>query len=336
MAYLRNREIKWEILIFAALWCGGCVLGAVTAGPLGAASAVLTGFLFLFFHFFLSYRRYRRIAELSERISRCMRGQEELFIAEQREGELSVLETEVQKMVLRLKNQADLLKNDKIYLSDSIADISHQIRTPLTTVNLIVSRLSVPELSAGKRRELLKELEEMLIHIDWLIQSLLKISRLDAGTIVMQREKVSVRELIRLSTEALEIPMELKGQTLKISCGSDVCFAGDIKWAKEALLNIVKNCMEHTPEGGFIKIEAEENPIYTEIIVQDNGPGISPEELPSLFERFFKGRNSAEKSVGIGLALAKMIIEEQKGRVSVENVPEGGAKFVIRFYKAVV
>ncbi|MCH5266178.1 MAG: HAMP domain-containing histidine kinase [Lachnospiraceae bacterium] len=336
MNYLRNGEVKKEIFIFAILWCGGCALGGVAGASSGAAAVALVGGLFCLLHFYFSYRRYREIAALSEKISRFLHGYESLSIEAQKEGELSVLENEVQKMILRLKNQADLLKNEKIHLVNSIADISHQIRTPLTSVNLIVSRLSSPDLSVEKRRELLMELEGMLVHIDWLIQSLLKISKLDAGTIVMLREKVMVRELIRLSIEALEIPMELKNQTLEVSCGTEVSFAGDLKWMKEALSNIIKNCMEHTPEGGRIWIEATENPMFTEIIVRDNGPGIAKEELPHLFERFFKGKNSSEKSVGIGLALARMIIRGQEGNVSAENAPEGGAKFVIRFYKTAV
>lgn len=341
MKYLRNPEIKREIAVFTVLW-GLCMLiGGWKEGLSGVIWTVVPGALFVSAHFLFSYQRYRKIAMLSGEVNRFLHGYETIRIGEQQEGELAVLESEIAKMTLRLKNQTELLRKDKEYLADSIADISHQIRTPLTAMNLIVSRLSTQDMTAEKRKRLTKELESLLVHIDWLIQSLLKISKLDAGTIQMQRVKVPVQELIRHATDTLEIPMELRGQILTVDCHPDVCFNGDMKWMKEALMNIVKNCMEHTPEGGTVWIRAVENALYTEIVVQDNGPGIEKEDLPHLFERFYKGKNSSEKSVGIGLALARMIIHEQQGMVSAENVLRkdgeiGGARFVIRFYKSTV
>lgn len=340
MRFIRNREIQREILLFLLLWIGMVLFGSATGGFRGILTALVFGGLFGIFHFISSYIRYQRISRLAEKIGRYLHGYTELYIADQREGELAVLESEISKMILRLRNQADLLKRDKIYLSDSIADISHQVRTPLTTMNLIVSRLSSRNLPEDKRKQLMMELESMLVHIDWLIQSLLTISKLDAGTIQMQQKRVSVPELIHVSTEPLEIPMELRQQTLKKVCEPEVAYTGDIKWMKEALMNIVKNCMEHTPEGGEVQIRAQENALYTEIVVEDNGPGIERQDLPHLFERFYKGKNSSEKSVGIGLALARMIITGQHGNVSAENVMKKGkvcgARFVIRFYKSVI
>lgn len=336
MSYLRNVEIKKEIIICCIAMFAGMILGYLTGGLSTVIVVALIEGFFICFHFLSSYYRYRRISELSEEINRFLHGHEDLQIGKQTEGELSVLENEIQKMVLRLQNQADLLKQDKVYLSNSIADISHQIRTPLTSVNLIVSRLSVAELSEKNRRKLVKELESILVHIDWLIQALLTISKLDAGTISMKHETVSVRELIRQVESALEIPMELKEQKLEVYCEEEVTYLGDLKWFKEALLNILKNCTEHTPEQGCIWIEASENTLYTEIIVRDNGPGIAPEDLPHLFERFYKGKNSSDKSIGIGLALARMIVAEQNGSLTAENDRRGGARFVIRFYKSIV
>lgn len=145
-----------------------------------------------------------------------------------------------------------------------------------------------------------------------------------------------MRSLIREATEALEIPLDIRSQTLVVDCEEEVSYTGDRAWMREALSNIVKNCMEHTPEKGTIWVQAVENAIYTEIVVRDNGPGIEKKDLPHLFERFYKGENSSEKSVGIGLALARMIIASQNGTVSAENSKEGGAKFSIRFYKSTV
>lgn len=340
MNYFRNKEVQREILVFVILWITGIILGVILGNRLVVMTVVAAGIVFGTFHFTSSYRRYRSIAALSDKVGRYLHGYMELYIQEQEEGELAVLESEISKMILRLRNQADLLQRDKRYLSDSIADISHQIRTPLTTMNLIVSRLSSQGLPESKRGQLMMELDGMLVHIDWLIQSLLTISKLDAGTIQMQNVKVPVQRLIRIATEALEIPIELRQQKLEVTCAPEISLNGDMKWMKEALLNIVKNCMEHTPEGGMIQICATENALYTEIIVQDNGPGIAKEDLPHLFERFYKGRNSSDKSVGIGLALARMIIQEQHGNVSAENVMNrgriSGARFVIRFYKSII
>lgn len=338
--FFRNGEIWKEMVLSVIMLFLAALFGGMAAGARGAVLCMASGIVFCLFHFASSCRRYQQIAKLADKVNHYLHGYMDLYIQDQREGELAILESEIGKMVLRLRNQADLLKKDKIYLADSIADISHQIRTPLTTMNLIVSRLSSRDLPREKRKHLMMELEEMLVHIEWLIQSLLTISKLDAGTIQMQERRISVPELIRNSTEALEIPMELRQQKLNIICDPLVSFTGDMKWMKEAVMNIVKNCMEHTPEGGRIQICAVENPIFTEIVIEDNGPGIDREDLPHLFERFYKGKNSSDKSVGIGLALAKMIITGQHGNVSAENVTKKGmicgAKFVIRFYKSIV
>lgn len=336
MKYFRNPEIKIEIVCYSIVWFLAMVLGGLAGGSVTLIAVALVGALFVLLHFVSSFMRYKRIDAMAQEIDRFLHGYTMLQIDTQQEGELSVLESEISKMILRLKNQADMLKKDKIYLSDSIADISHQIRTPLTSINLIVSRLSSQELTWEKRRELLMELDGLLAHIDWLIQSLLKISKLDAGTVKLKQERVSVMSLIQDATEPLEIPIDIRSQTLVVDCGQEVSYIGDRAWMREALSNIVKNCMEHTPEGGTIWVEAQENAIYTEIIVRDNGPGISKKDLPHLFERFYKGENSSEKSVGIGLALARMIIASQNGTVSAENSKEGGARFSIRFYKSTV
>ena len=160
--------------------------------------------------------------------------------------------------------------------------------------------------------------------------------RLDAGTAKLAHDRVSVQELIRRAAEPLLIPIELRAQTLSVCCPEETAFTGDLQWSVEAVGNILKNCMEHTPEGGEITATAVENAIYTELRIADNGPGIDQEDLPHLFERFYKGRNAGEQSVGIGLALARMIVEEQNGALKAENLRSGGAAFTIRFYKGTV
>lgn len=335
MNYMRNPEIRREVWIALLLWFIVLLSSGLLFRGAGVLVAGISCALFSLFHFISSYRRYKEIAGLSEEISRFLHGKK-VTIGRQSEGELSVLENEIARMIGKLQKQSEELEGEKIFLSNSIADISHQIRTPLTALNLIVSRLGFEELPMDKRKDLLYELESLLSHMEWLVQTLLKISKLDAGIIQLQKVPVSVRQLVIRSTEALLIPMELREQELLVDMAEGIQYMGDLAWTKEALGNIVKNCMEHTPQGGEICIRARENPIFTEICVEDNGPGISRKDLTHLFERFYKGENSSEKNVGIGLALAKMIVVRQNGSLTAENRPEGGARFVMRFYKEVV
>lgn len=289
---------------------------------------------FLIVFLWFTGRRYNALAELSLSIDRILHG-EQLSIAECKEGELSILSSELQKMLNRLKEQAEALQQDKITLSDAIADISHQLRTPLTSMNLTVSLLRKSELSPEKRITLLRELNKSLSRIEWLVEALLKISKIDAGTAVFRRDMVSVKELIEKACENLLIPMELKEQTLSVSV-RDESFVGDFQWSSEAIGNIVKNCMEHTPVGGEIRIEAEETALYTQLIICDNGVGFAKADIPHLFERFYKGSNASAESVGIGLALSRMIIAAQNGVITAANHPKGGAMFTVRFYKGVI
>ena len=150
----------------------------------------------------------------------------------------------------------------------------------------------------------------------------------------MKKEIISLSDLIQKSTMPILVPMELKNQSLKITAEGQ--FLGDISWTSEAIGNVVKNCMEHTQEGGNIQIAAKENTLYTEIVVEDDGPGISKEDLGHIFERFYKGKHNDKQSFGIGLALARMVISKQNGVIKAENRAEGGARFTIRFYKGTV
>ena len=190
------------------------------------------------------------------------------------------------------------------------------------------------ELTDECRNQLTNELYELLDRIDWLITTLLKISKLDTGTVSFNKETVSLETLIKRSCSPLLIPMELRGQELILRAEGD--FYENPAWTSEAVGNIVKNCMEHTPDGGRIEINAAETALYSEIVIMDNGTGISPEDLPHIFERFYKGKNSDGKSFGIGLALSRMIIAGQKGTVKEENRKNAGAMFTLRFYKGTV
>ena len=279
-------------------------------------------------------RHRRQLRELNGDLDRLLRRGIPLPIDRYEEGELSILASQMEKITLRMTESADSVQREKGKLADSLADISHQLRTPLTAMNLAVTMLRKPDLTGEKRRELTEELRRQLRRIDWLVETLLKISRLDAGTIEMSSEAVRVSELVEKASEPLAVSMDLHDQKLTASCGQ-AQFTGDMNWTAEALGNILKNCMEHTPEGGTITVTAEETPLFTKIGIEDTGPGFAPEDLPHLFDRFYQGSHASPSNYGIGLSLARTIITEQNGTIQASNT-ERGAKFTIKFYKQVI
>lgn len=295
----------------------------------------LNSLLFSCLHLSVTYKRYKDIENLYEKLNLAITKDLTIDLTDYKEGELFILQSEIQKLVSRLKEHTQILKQDKIDLVDFLTDVSHQIRTPLTSISLILSVLEDENLSSFERKQQMKEVEKLLGQIDWLISALLKLSKLDANVAKFQKEEVFVEQLICKSIAPIEIAMELKEQQLKLNIDSNCSFIGDIAWSSEAIGNIVKNCMDHTPIGGTIEIIATENTIFTEIIISDNGPGISEADLPHLFERFYKGKTSKEGSVGVGLALARKIIANQNGTIKAENVTPNGARFTIKFYKTI-
>ncbi len=335
MKLFSNREIKRFTVGFCVICAVTCALGAAFYGPYCA--------VFVFAAFCAAYAlyissvsfRYRELRRMSDSLNRVLHGEDGVFITESREGELSVLQSEISKMTVRLREAADNMKKDKLFLSDAMADISHQLRTPLTSINIILSTLSLPELDEGRRREHVTTLRRLCSRIDWLVETLLKISKIDAGTAVFERAEIKASELVRRAVEPLEASLDLHEIEL---CGKTdgAYFTGDISWSAEAVCNIIKNCIEHTPCGGKIEVRARTTPVFTEITVKDSGCGFDEADIPHLFERFYRGKNSAGEGVGIGLALAKSIVERQNGTIKAENAPGGGALFTVRFYLGVV
>lgn len=335
MSFLRNPEIKNSlklyVFLFFLLTGTGFLLGSKTG-----IIALSLSLLYTLIHFLITHKRYKKIARLSREINKILHGKESIDFGEYSEGELSILQSEILKLTVRLREQAYALKQDKVYLANSIADISHQIKTPLTSVNIILSLVSKSDLPKDRRKSLFNEMETLLGNIDWLIMTLLKISKLDAGTIKLKKDTIFIAELVKLAVAPIAISLELREQELYTVMEGNETFTGDLSWTVEAVGNILKNCMEHTQKGGKITIAALENSLYTEIVISDNGSGINKEDLPYLFERFYKGKNSSDQSIGIGLALARTIIVSQNGIVKAENSIDGGAKFTIRFYKGIV
>jgi signal transduction histidine kinase len=232
------------------------------------------------------------------------------------------------------KNSPQLLQRDKILLADSLADISHQLKTPLTSLYVLNDLLS-EDPSEQNREKYLNRMRSQLKRVEWLVTSLLKLSKLDAGTVTMKREEVYVHTLVEKALESLSIPLDIKMLQLDVDGEKNVKFCGDFNWSCEALINILKNCIEHTPEKGQLRISFDENPLYTVITVKDSGPGIAPEDLPYIFNRFYKGKNAAEDQVGIGLAMAQAIVTKQGGDITVTSENNRGSEFTIKFYRSI-
>ena len=228
----------------------------------------------------------------------------------------------------------DILKKEKLFLANSISDISHQLKTPLTSMFVMTDLLSEDSLPIEKRIQFTTNIRNQLERIEWLVVSLLKLAKLDAGTIVMKKDVVSVKKVLDRALEHLMIPMELKEQKLTVEGTHDITFIGDLNWSAEALTNIIKNCIEHTPNQGEIRITFEDKHLYTRIEISDNGVGIHKEDLPFLFDRFYKGKNATSDSIGIGLAMAKSLIQKQGGDIFIESKLEVGTRFIIKMYNS--
>ncbi|MBQ6540437.1 MAG: HAMP domain-containing histidine kinase [Oscillospiraceae bacterium] len=334
MKNLNNPEVRRELIaslaVTAVFAAAGFVLLPLAGWLILCAGLCLTGL-----HLYFTKRRYDRIADLSRSIDFILHGQDEVLVTNEDEGELAILVSEVRKMTVRLREQTDQLKADKVRLTAAIEDIFHQLRTPLTAMNITASLLSKEGLTPEKRLRLTRDLKRQLERTGWLVETLLKMSKIDSETALFREDMVMAAALIEKAAAPFVIPMELRGQTFNVKASGE-SFKGDMDWSAEALGNILKNAMEHTPEGGEINVTAAETPIYTEFRVTDSGEGFDPEDIPNLFRRFYRGKNASDQSIGIGLALARMIIARQNGTVTASNRREGGAEFLIRFYKTVI
>ena len=329
----KNKELRISLIMLSVSTAILTLISWTISFATGGLTLLL-GLLAITVHLTTEYYRYRKLQKLSIDLDNLLISGTPLPIREYSEGELSILANQIQKMTLRLTESAEVIKADKIYLADSLADISHQLRTPLTAMNLTTAMLRDSELSTEKRMELTGELRSLLTRTEWLVETLLKLSKLDAGTVMLAHDSVRIKNLISRAAKPIAIPMDLRNQKLVINCDGEA-FTGDLVWTAEAIGNILKNCMEHTPEGGTITITAQETALYTQIEVEDTGAGFDTKDIPHLFERFYKGSNASETSYGIGLALARTVITAQNGTVQAAN-GSTGAKFVIKFYKQVI
>ena len=293
---------------------------------------LLTGALLIGAAMLFLKSHYHEIRGITRYAGSVSRGDYTLDIRDNREGDLSIMKNEIYKITTLLREQAAALQHEKALLADSLADISHQLKTPLTSLTVLNDLLS-EDPDEEKKAIFLERMRAQLQRIEWLVSSLLKLSRLDAGSVTMKKEHIPVRTLVEKALATLSLPLEIKALQLCVEDDTAAGFTGDFEWSCEALINIIKNCIEHTPEEGLLRIFFGQNPIYTVIRITDSGSGIAPEDLPHIFTRFYKGKSAAPDQVGIGLAMARTIIEKQGGEITVKSEPGQGAEFTIKFYR---
>lgn len=295
---------------------------------------IIFNILWMIITFTYLKKRDRKIKQITEYINEIKNRKYDLDINENSEDELSNLKNELYKITVMLREESEISKKDKENIKMSVEDISHQLKTPLTSITIMLDNLKDnPNMDENTKQKFIFEISKQVDWINWLVISMLKLSKLDANVVQFYEEKIKLKRFIDEIIKNLEIPIEIKNQQIVIEGNENASFIGDYKWQQEAVTNIIKNCIEHNKDNGNIFIKYEENTLFTKIIVRDEGEGISREDLKHIFERFYKGKNSSENSVGIGLALAKNIIEKNNGMISCKSELDKGTEFVIKYMK---
>ena len=280
----------------------------------------------------LEYRKiYLRVQKLSRVSEQVMEGDFSVYLDEAEEGDFNILNHHFNQMSRRLENSLDILKEEKIYLKDTISNISHQLKTPLSSLGVINDiLLDDPEMDSSLRLDFLQKSRSQLMRMEWLILNLLKVARIEAGAIEFKREEILLKTIVDLAIESLK-PL-LKTSEIEIDGKLDAKFIGDLDWTVEALINIIKNGAEH--DRGKLWVILEESPLFVSIRVRDNGKGIDNRDIKDIFKRFYKVKNNVKSdSIGIGLNLSKLIVEAQDGTISVSSKKDIGTEFTIRFLK---
>lgn len=335
----RNRLLWWQLGFMAIAAACLCAMAWWLEGPVaslwcGLVAAVGIGIAVLF-----SYLRYREIAKISASLDEVLHGKRVITFGACREGDVAILSNEIQKLTARLVRTSELLAQEKTALAAALEDISHQIRTPLTSVSLMVPLVANAE-NPSQRKQLLRDLERLVGRTSWLVTALLQLAKLDAGALEFERKEVTAETLFGRAAEPLLLSYDLKDVSLTFENAEMMTYIGDERWGAEALGNVLKNCLEHTPRGGRVKVTAHQTTLASSITVSDTGNGFTEEDLPHIFERFYRGSSFDDgpkpEGFGIGLAFARALTEAQGGSLTASNRNSGGAQFVFTFPKFVV
>lgn len=278
-------------------------------------------------------KKSKNIQDIINCIEKINHKNYELNIDEMSEDELSILKNEIYKTTIMLKESAENSLKDKLELKGSLSDISHQLKTPLTSILIILDNLlDNPDMDESLREDFIRDIKREIININFLVQSLLKLSKLDTNTVSFIEKEVKVSNIFKESIKNVSLLSELKNVEIKLNVKEDSIIKCDEKWQIEAISNIIKNCVEHSYDNNKVIVSIMNNKVYTEIKIQDFGEGIDKKDINHIFDRFYKGKNSSHDSIGIGLALSKSIIEKSNGNIFVES-SEKGTIFTIKYFK---
>lgn len=296
-------------------------------------------FITIFFIVLLDYKKIlSKINIVSSSVERVLEGEYDMTLEGGEEGEFSILYNQLNLLVNRLIENMEKLKKEKEFLKNIISDISHQLKTPLSSIIMLNElMISKDDMDEETKVKFLNKTSEQLTRMEWLIINLLKIARVEAGAINYKMKNQPLIITINKAFSPLKEKAKAKKQNVIIEEKRDVYLNHDSDWMTEAIGNIIKNAIEHTEEYGTISIEIKESPLLVSIIIRDNGRGIKKEELPHIFERFYKGKHEVKPiSIGIGLTLSKSIIESNGGSISVKSREGEGTEFAITFLKSIV
>ena len=286
----------------------------------------------------LLYLKHEKVQNKEiKKIARCIeeinKKNYSINIDENSEDELSILKNELYKITIMLKEDAENSKKDKLKLKDSLSDISHQLKTPLTSINIMLDNiLDNPDMDSNTKEKFIQNIKREITNISSLVGEILKLSKFDASVIKFEEQQVFIDDIVKSAISNVEMMAELKNINIEVNNQDNIKLVCDAKWQIEAITNILKNCIEHSKDDSTITIDIDSNKIYKQITIKDNGEGIDEKDLPHIFERFYKGKNSSKDSVGIGLALAKTIIEKDNGSIKVDSKKGKQTTFVIKYY----
>ncbi|MCR4768525.1 MAG: HAMP domain-containing histidine kinase [Saccharofermentans sp.] len=279
-------------------------------------------------------KRRKELDELIDFLTKVQDRDEFPDLGLEAEGRMLILRSEIYKLASTLQEQyaGEVKKNT--YMANMLSNISHQIKTPLTAINLMTDALKSGSMDEAQRRRCIANIEDQADHITWLVRTLLTLAEIDAGVLIMKKEQVKIRELVDDIVSGIAVEADIRDVSIDINVSSGDEITCDKRWMSEALSNIIKNSLQHTEAGGYIRISSEDNNLSANIRIEDNGCGISKKDLPHIFDRFYHGEKSDPNSNGIGLSLAKQIINSQNGTVSCESEEGRGTIFEIRMYKS--
>ncbi|MFV0350805.1 MAG: sensor histidine kinase [Oscillospiraceae bacterium] len=328
---MRNKEILLYSAVALSLTAAGTLTGGLAAGLPGAIVCGVFCTLLCLWGLLFTRWRYRQILLLSAQVNAAIQGGPVLPLRTNREGELSILRNDLYKVLSAYAGQSEQLRRDKTHLSVALSDISHQIKTPLTGLLVMCDALQSDALPEEKRKNFVHRIETQLERLRWLVDSLLRLSRLDAGVVPFQKKQLVLHTVISRAAQPILPLAEQRGVAIQVECPRSLVWVGDAEWTAEAVCNLLKNAVEHTPPGKTVYVNCRQTPLHTSLQIQDEGPGFAEEDLPRLFERFYRGSSAHTQSegVGIGLALAKSILMAQGAQLTAQNAPPKGACFTI-------